>query len=444
MIRTLALALPLCLPEPAAAQVRAFTGARLVPIDGPEIERGVLVVDGARIAAVGAEGDVAIPDGAETVDASGKVISPGLICTHSHLGGIGAADGSHPLQPGVRVQDSLNPFSAGYRRAVAGGLTTINVMPGSGHLSSGQTIYLKLRLGGDGPRVIDDLFVFDRSEGSRWGDEPMGGLKMANGTNSQRSEPFPGTRGKSAQLVRSKFIAAMEYRDKVAAADGDPAKLPARDLDLEAPVDVMSGRRIVHHHTHRADDIMTVLRLSKEFGFRVVLHHISEGWKVADEIAAAGAPCSVILVDSPGGKLEAKHVRFETGGILERAGVDVAFHTDDWITDSRWFNRSAALAVRAGMSRAAALRALTLSGAEMLDLGDRIGSLTPGKDADFAIWSGDPLSLYSRVEETWVEGERVFDYADPEDRLIAEGGYGALEDEEPYFCCFDHLLAEGR
>lgn len=438
-----ALALLAWLPV-APAQTRAFVGARLIPIDGPEIERGALVVDGGRIVAVGAQGDVSIPADAETVDVSGKVITPGLVCTHSHLGGPRAADGSHPLQPGVRVQDSLNPFSAGFRRATAGGLTTINVMPGSGHLSSGQTIYLKLRLAGDGPRVIDDLFIHDRSEDSPWGDEPMGGLKMANGTNSQRDKPFPGTRGKSAQLVRSKFIQAQEYRDKVAAADGDPEKLPARDLDLEALVDVMSGRRIVHHHTHRADDIVTVLRLSDEFGFRVVLHHISEGWKVADEIAAAGAPCSVILVDSPGGKLEALYVRFETGGVLERAGVDVAFHTDDGITDSRWFNRSAALAVRAGMSRAAALRALTLAGAEMLDLGDRIGSLTVGKDADFAIWDGDPLSLYARVVETWVEGARVFDYADPEHRLVAEGGWGARADEEPYFCCFDHLLREGR
>ncbi len=124
---------------------------------------------------------------------------------------------------------------------------------------------------------------------------------------------------------------------------------------------------------------MTVLRLSKEFQFPVVLHHVSDGWKVADEIAAAKAPCSVIVIDSPGGKLEARDCRFETGGILEKAGVEVAFHTDDWITDSRIFRRSAALAVRAGMSRAGALKALTLAGAEMLGLQDRIGSLSAGQ-----------------------------------------------------------------
>ena len=182
---------------------------------------------------------------------------------------------------------------------------------------------------------------------------------------------------------------------------------------------------------------MTVIRLSKEFNFRVVLHHVSEGWKVAEEIAEAGVPCSVILVDSPGGKLEAINLIFKTGGVLERAGVKVAFHTDDWITDSRVFFRMAALGVRAGMSREGALRALTLSGAEMLDLGGRIGSLTAGKDADFIILDGDPLSVYTKVLETWVDGKRVFDRSDPQDRLYAVGGYGAGEDRTPYLCCYD-------
>jgi imidazolonepropionase-like amidohydrolase len=199
----------------------------------------------------------------------------------------------------------------------------------------------------------------------------------------------------------------------------------------------MQGKRIVHHHTHRHDDIITVLRLASEFGFRVVLHHVSDGWKVAREIAAAKAPCSVILIDSPGGKLEARDMQFETGAILEKAGVRVAFHTDDWITDSRVFRRSAALAVRAGMSRKMALESLTLAGAEMLDLAGRIGSLTPGKDADFQILDGDPLSVYTKVLQTWVDGAKAFDRADPKDHLYAVGGYGAAHDQSPYFCCFD-------
>ena len=212
---------------------------------------------------------------------------------------------------------------------------------------------------------------------------------------------------------------------------------PPRDIGLDALVEVLEGKRIVHHHTHRHDDIMTVMRLAKEFNFRVVLHHVSEGWMVAKEIARAGVPCSIILVDSPGGKLEAVNLVFKTGGILERAGVKVAFHTDDWITDSRVFLRMAALGVRGGMSREGALKALTLHGAQMLDLGDRIGSLEVGKDADFVMLSGDPFSVYTKVLETWVEGAKVFDRSDPKDYLYAVGGYGAGEDVKPYLCCQD-------
>ncbi len=417
----------------------AFVGARILPIDGPAIPDGTLVIRGGKIVAVGPTNRVEIPKGARRVEVRGQWIMPGLVCTHSHIGGPAAADQSHPIQPGVRVLDSLNVHDSGFRRALAGGLTTLNIMPGSGHLCSGQTVYVKLRFFEGKPRTIEELLIRDK-EG-----RPRGGLKMANGTNSMnKGGEFPGTRGKSAYLVRQHFIRAREYQRKIQAAKGDPSKMPPRDLDLETLVEVLEGRRVVHHHTHRHDDIMTVLRLAREFGFRVVLHHVSEGWKVADEIARAGVPCSVILLDSPGGKLEARYIRFETGGILERAGVRVAFHTDDYITDSRIFFRMAAFGVRGGMSRKAALEALTIAGAEMLDLDDRIGTLTPGKDADFIILDGDPLSVYTKVLETWVEGQRVFDRSRPKDRLYAEGGYGAGHDQTPYFCCFDHWLRENR
>jgi imidazolonepropionase-like amidohydrolase len=207
---------------------------------------------------------------------------------------------------------------------------------------------------------------------------------------------------------------------------------------MEALMEVLDGKRIVHHHTHRHDDIITAIRLSKEFGFRMVLHHVSEGWKVADEIAAAKVPCSIIVVDSPGGKLEAINIAYETGAILDKAGVDIAYHTDDWITDSRVFLRSPALGVRAGLSRETALESVTLAGARMLDLDRRTGSLEAGKDADFVILSGDPLSVYTKVLETWVEGKRVFNRSDPKDRLYAVGGFGASHDQELYLCCQGH------
>lgn len=424
-----------------------FENARLITITGEEIERGTLVVQGGIIRAVGKSGAVAIPADAQRVDASGKCIMPGLVDTHSHIGGVGGADGSSPIQPDVRVLDSLNPFESGFRRAVAGGLTTLNVMPGSGHLLSGQTIYLKLRGRPGQPgnaRRIDELFIHPASGSPSDAIDPCGGIKMANGTNSIGNAPFPGTRGKSVALVRERYIKAIEYKAAIEKAfkEGTPDKAPPRDIGLDALLEVLDGRRIVHHHTHRADDIMTVLRLQKEFGFRVVLHHVSEAGKVATELAQAQKEtggkllgCSAIVVDAPGGKLEAAELSWSTGAVLDRAGVRVAFHTDDWITDSRLFLRSAAIAVRTGMPRASALRALTLSGAEMLDLQKRIGSLEVGKDADIIVLNGDPLSVYTKVEETWVEGVRVFDRSNPQDQLFAVGGIGAGQPTTPYLCC---------
>ena len=416
----------------AKEKVTAFVGAKIIPIEGAEIGQGVLVIRERTIVAVGPIDQVEIPKDATTVDVKQRVIMPGLICTHSHIGGIGAADGSGPIQPGVRVYDSLNVRDSGFKRALAGGLTTLNIMPGSGHLIGGQTIYVKLRFDGDGPRKIDDLFLRDAN------DQPLGGLKMANGTNSmQKPPPFPGTRGKSAYLVREQFIKAREYQSKIDRAEGNADKMPPHDLHLATLVEAMQGQRMVHYHTHRHDDIMTVIRLSREFQFPVVLHHVSEGWRVADEIGKSGVPCSILLIDSPGGKLEARYVRPETARILEQAGVRVAFHTDDWITDSRIFFRMAAMGVRSGMSRKAALEGLTLAGAEMLGLDERIGSLAKGKDADFIILDGDPLSVYTKVLETWVEGKKTFDRNNAKDHLYAVGGYGASHDQEPYFCCFN-------
>jgi imidazolonepropionase-like amidohydrolase len=399
----------------ASAEPTAFVGATIMPVADAPIDNGVLVIDDGKIVAIGA--GVRVPRNAEVVDVAGKVIVPGFVDTHSHIGEPAGADQSSPIQPEARVLDSINVRDAGFKRALAGGITTVNLMSGSGHLMSGQTIYVKLREGNS----IESI-AYKKDDGS-----VDGGMKMANGTNPRRDPPFPGTRGKSAALVRQKYVAAQEYMAKIDRADGDPEKMPERDLAMEALVEVLNGERIVHHHTHRHDDILTVLRLQKEFGFRVVLHHVSEAHRVAKEIAAANAPVSLIMIDSPGGKLEAQYIDFENAPALERAGVNVGFHTDDYITDSRLFMRMAAIGVRAGMSRETALRALTLAGAEMLDLDDRVGTLERGKDADFVILSGDPLSVYTRVEETWVEGVKRFDLDDPDDRAVAEGGFGALQ-----------------
>jgi imidazolonepropionase-like amidohydrolase len=170
-----------------------------------------------------------------------------------------------------------------------------------------------------------------------------------------------------------------------------------------------------------------------------VLQHVSDAWKVAPQIAASKqvVGSSIIVVDAPGGKLETADVSFVNGAALEKAGAPFGFHTDDGIVDSRFFRREAGLAVRAGLSRPKAIEALTLAGARMLDLSSRVGSLEKGKDADLVVLSGDPLSVYTNVLETWVEGEKVFDRADPKDRLYAVGGFGASHDSQGYLDAHD-------
>ena len=386
----------------------AFVGATVHPVSGAPIDDGAVVVHEGRITYVGPRAGAPL-GGARQLDVSGKVLMPGIVDTHSHVGSGDGGDGSGPLHPDVRILDTLDPRADSFMRARSGGITTVNVMPGSGHLMSGQTAYLKLRRA----NVIEDMLLCDDPQ-----TDICGGMKMANGTNSLRGRSgFPGTRARSAALQRELFYQALAYRKKL--ANGDTT----RDLRMEPLLEILDGRRIVHWHTHRHDDILTALRVAREFGFTPVLHHVSEGWRVADEIAASGAPASIILLDSPGGKLEARGLFFQTGRALEEAGVRTAYHTDDPIVDSRFFLREAALGVRAGLSRQAALESLTLAGAEMLGLADRVGSLEVGKDADLIVLTGDPLSIYTHVEQTWVDGEKVYDYTDPEDRPYATGGY---------------------
>ncbi len=410
----------------AQEKPHAFRGATIYPVEGEPVENGVLVVRNGTIVAAGAAQSVSIPSDAVVVDVSGKVIMPGLVDTHSHIGRGSGGDRSSALHPEVRILDAIDVRDDSFKKALAGGITTVNVMPGSGHLMSGQTAYLKIRQA----NVIEDmLFCKDPLN------DVCGGMKMANGTNSIGERPFPGTRGKSAAMVRQLFLKAQDYRLKIQAAKGDSTKMPKRDLEMEAMVQVLEGRRIVQHHTHSAYDIVTVLRIAREFGHRVVLHHVSEAWQVAKEIAEAGAMCSIIMIDAPGGKIEATGLRYETGAILEKAGAVVAFHTDDGITDSRVFLRSAAFGVRGGMSRQKALESVTLAGAKMMDLDKRLGSLKPGKDADFIILSGDPLSVYTHVEQTWVEGVKMYDRSNPEDRKFSVGGFRVFRTENNHDTC---------
>ncbi len=402
----------------AQDQPVAVTGAQIITVTGETWENGVLIVQNGIITAVGDAASVRVPPDAEVIDASGKVIMPGLVDSHSHIGEGDGGDRSSALHPDVRILDTINPRSDTFRKALAGGITSVNVMPGSGHLISGQTVYLKLRPA----NTVEEMLIWVDEEGGIYG-----GLKLANGTNPLRQPPFPGTRAKSAAMVRAMFIRAREHHARMQEAQNDPDRMPARDLALETLAEVLEGRRIVHNHTHRHDDILTAIRLADEFGYRMVLHHVTDAWKVADEIAASGYPASIIYIDSPGGKLEAINLLAKTAPVLEEAGVDFGFHTDDGITDSRLFLRSPAFGMREGLSRRKALESVTIANARQMDIADRTGSLEPGKDADFILLSGDPFSVYTRVEQTWIEGEKVWDIENPEDRQYAIGGYDVFQ-----------------
>ena len=412
--------------EAATHETLVVRGAKIYPISGSPIERGVLVVTNGKIVAVGADGKVKVPERAKVVDATGKVLMPGIVDSHSHVGispsplVSESADDNEmtgPIEPGLRALDAIDPADPNIRMATAGGVTTANILPGSGNVMGGQSAYVKLR-----GTTIEQMLI----------PGTIGGMKMANGTNPKgygRRDLAPMTRMEEAALARGIYEKALQYQtkwtayNKAVAANDKNAKTPDRDHDLDAVVEILESKRIVHNHSHRADDIMTVLRLSDEFHYRVVVHHGSEACLVADELAKRHVPVSFTMVDSPGGKMETINADIRCPAILEKAGVKVAFNTDDPVTPSRLLLRQAALGVRGGMSEEAALKGLTIYPAEMLDLGSRVGTLEPGKDADFIILSGEPFSTYTHVLETWIEGQKVFDRNDPRDLHYATGGF---------------------
>jgi imidazolonepropionase-like amidohydrolase len=432
-LRSFLIALFLVVPSLAADPPKplVFMVGRLHPASAPPIDDAVLVVEGTKIVAVGKRGEVAIPEGAVIHDLPNAVIIPGLVDTHSHIGlwsrpGVPAnADGnemSGPVQSGIRAIDAINPDDPGIKMAVAGGITTANIMPGSGNAIGGQTVYVKLR-----GRTIEEMRIKD--------DKTLGGLKMANGENPKgygKKGQAPFTRMKVASLQREQFIKAREYQQKWqryrdAVAKGEKATAPETDLGLEPLVEVLEKKRTVHFHCHRADDIMTAVRIAEEFGFDLVLQHATEGYRVAEELAKKKIPASLTLIDSPGGKLEVMGLLEENAAILDKAGVLVALNTDDSITESRFFLRTGSIAVRGGLSEDAALRTQTINAAKMLKLDHRIGSLEKGKEADFVILSGPPFSIYTQVLATHIDGVKRFDRSSKRDWTYQAGGF-ALTD----------------
>ena len=409
--------------------VLVVQGARILPITAPPIAQGVLVIQGGKIVAVGEEGKVQIPPEPKFRTLRGKVIMPGIVDSHSHIGIDGnptvsdsqdANEGSGPIQPALRALDAIDPADPNIRMATAGGITTANIMPGSGNVMGGQTAYVKLR-----GYTMEQMLI----------PGTIGGMKMANGTNPKgygSRGQAPMTRMEEAALARGIYREGAAIQGQMGCLyQGGCRQRQNRQgagsrFGTRRVVQVLDGKRIVHNHTHRADDVMTVLRLADEFHYRVVVHHGTESCDVADELAKRHIGVSFTMIDAPGGKPETINFSISCPARLEKAGVKVAFNTDDPITNSRLLLRSAALAVRGGMTEDAALKGLTIYPAEMLDLQGRVGSLEAGKDADFIVLSGAPLSVYTHVVETWIEGEKVFDRNNPADLRYATGGFQVL------------------
>ncbi len=411
----------------------AYRGCRILTAAGAPIENGALVVQGGKIAAIGPAEGTPVPDGATVRDLTGKTVIPGLVDTHSHIGiyarphvpaNSDGNEASGPVQSGLRALDAIYADDPGIRMAVTGGVTTANIMPGSGNVIGGQTLYVKLR-----GRTIEDMRIADAPV--------VGGLKMANGDNPKgygKRNQAPFTRMKVAALQREQFAKARDYQKQWAAyrkavAEGKDKTQPDVDLALEPLVEALERKRTVHFHSHRADDLMTAVRLSEEFGFELVIQHGTEGYRIADELAKRKIPVSLTLVDSPGGKLEVAGLLDVIAAILDKAGVKVAINTDDAITESRFFLRTGAIAVRGGMSEESALKALTLHPAQIMHLDGRLGTLEKGKDADFVVLSGPPFSVYTQVLETYIDGVRVYARAEQKDWLYQAGGFAVAQRE---------------
>jgi len=389
-------------PQPSAVLVKGAT----VWTAGPQgtLENADLLVRAGKIAAVGR--GLAAPAGALVVDGKGRHVSPGIVDEHSHwaiLGNVNECTNSVTCE--VRVQDVVNSESLSLYRQLAGGVTVLHLLHGSCNAIGGQAAVIRNRWGA----APDELF---------WADAPPT-VKFALGENpkqanfgADRTSRYPKTRAGVEETIREAFTRARDYdRAWAEHRSGRRPVPPRRDLQLEALSEIVAGRRLIHCHSYRADEILMLMRLAEQFGFRVnTFTHILEGYKVADEMAAHGAS-GIGFTDWWQYKQEVIDAIPWNGWLMWDRGVNAGFNSDSDEL-ARRLNTEAAKAIKyGGMPPEEAIRTVTLNPAKSLRIDGRVGSLEPGKDADFAIWSGSPLSPYSRCEQTWVEGRRYFDRA---------------------------------
>jgi imidazolonepropionase-like amidohydrolase len=384
----------------------AIRSGYVVPVDGDPIDGGTVLITDGRIRAVGRDDDVAVPEGAEVVDAAGRWVLPGFVEAHGHIGideeGVGWAgdDTNEMTDPNgarMRALDAINPADRGFVDALSGGVTSSVVKPGSGNPIGGQTVAIKCW----GRSMEDRLIRHPASVKSALGENP----KRVYGNKDQ----VPSTRQGVAAVIRDAFTKAQDYKAKRdhAATEGNPFD---RDNTLEVLVRVLDGELPWCQHTHRADDIHTAMRLADEFGYRLIINHCTEGHLLADEIAARGIPVITGPLMVGRSKVEVKNKTLANPGILDRAGVKVALTTDHPVVPIEFLVHQATLCVKEGMDPGSAIRALTVNPAEIMGIADRVGALRPGLDGDVVVWSGDPLDVMSRALRVFVEGREVYTY----------------------------------
>jgi imidazolonepropionase-like amidohydrolase len=398
-------------PAPGGESI-AIMGGRVVPVEGEPIEGGTVLITDGTIAAV-AGPDFTPPADATRVDATGKWVLPGLIDAHTHLGAREEGEGwaghdtnelTGPVQAHVRVLDAINPADEGFRDALAGGVLAAGITPGSGNPIGGQTV--AVRCWG---LTVDDMVL-----------RSPAGMKSALGENPKRvigeRRVNPSSRLGTAAAIRSALVDAAAYlarEEDQRLSDPSSERTGApliRDLKLEALARVLRREIPWRQHCHRADDIATALRLAAEFGYDLVLDHCTEGYLLVDKIAAAGVPVVTGPLITARSKVELRNRTLANPGVLAAAGIRVAIATDHPVVPVHLLILQAALAVREGMDRDAALRAVTINPAKIMRVSDRIGSLVPGKDADLVLWSGDPFDVMSRAEVAYLRGREVYRY----------------------------------
>lgn len=378
-----------------AQGVVAVRGATVHTAAGAPIAGATILVRDGKIAAVGR--DVAIPAGATIIDATGKVITPGMIDEHSHIGARPTDLNDRPMiiGPQHRILDALDLGDPDWKDAVSGGVTTVITGPGSGENVSGQAIVIKTFGDALSRRLVSD----------------KGGMKFAMGP--KRSDAYPSTAMGVAANLRQYLIKTQEY---MAAAKkwedgGKSGTPPARDLGYEAMAEVLAKRLRVRAHVHAATDVMTLLRLKDEFGFDLTLHHSTEAYKVAPEIAKRGVSAVVLPL---GPRIGVTDDAMAGPATLWKAGVKIALHTDHPVINQKWLRLCAALAMRYGLPEDEALKAITINTAQIARVADRVGSLEVGKDADFVIFNGAWYEPSTRVDMVFGDGQVVYDRSRPE------------------------------